>query len=149
METTSSVFTANPPADGEFFGDHMGNEKRNLGIGCLVLIAIVVILGVLLSQCSSSDSDNSANTYVHAGDRGYINVDTYAAVTKKDMDLLTSYFNAKNYDGISEMIQEGKVFEVEKGTAVNVIDRTLTAAQVKSGTLSGWVPVEFVSKYTP
>lgn len=125
------------------------NKPSPASLGCAVLILIALILGV--SFCSSTGSKGSSDakpkqTSVHTGDRGYLNVKSYVAATKKDLDLMLDFINAKNNNGLTEMLLSGKIFILEKNTEVNVIDSGFAILKISSSNGTGWVPVEFVSK---
>lgn len=102
-----------------------------------------------MSYCNNVKSGSTsvkATTNVMTGDRGYINTNTYVALTKDDLDLMINYINASNNDGLNEMILTGKVSTVKSGTEVNVVDRTFASLNVSYSGGSGWLPKEFVSK---
>jgi hypothetical protein len=120
-------------------------------IGAIFLVIVFLLVFSFcsnLGNSSSTDSKSSTYTakYVATGDRGYINASTYAGVTKDDLDLLISYMNADNNDGITELLFEGKIFSIKEGTEVNVTNKKFAVVEFSSTTGKGWVPIELVSK---
>lgn len=125
------------------------NKTNPTAIGCAALILIALIIGV--SFCSSNGTKGSSDSKpkqasVQTGDRGYLNVKSYVALTKKDLNLMLDYINAKNDNGLTEMLLSGRIFILEKNTEVNVVDRGFATVKISSSDGAGWVPVEFVSK---
>lgn len=130
------------------------SRSRNntpLALGCAVLIIIALALG--LSFCSNLGSGSSSNSSkktekVSVGDKGHINLDGYAAVTKDDYDLMASYINKNNNGGLADMLIAGTAFKVEKGDTLNVLERKLDVVKVKlnNNGQTGWIPASFVTK---
>lgn len=111
-----------------------------------VFISVVTFCNNLGKRSDSSPETTTTSKFVASGDRGYINVNTYAALTKDDFDLMIDYMNAKNEDGLAEMMVAGKVFSIKKDTEVNVVDKGLAKVKVSYTDGSGWVPIEYVTK---
>lgn len=130
-----------------------GRSPKNDPKTIVGAIALVVIFLIGFSFCSnlgsssSSSSSTKKDKIVSVGDRGLINLDGYAAVTKADYDLLANYINKQNNIGLAEMLIDGNVFHVKEGEAVNVVDKGLSVAKISlSDGRTGWLPIEFVTK---
>lgn len=142
---------SDPPATPEITvtpeSSQQEKKPNTLLIGSIGLIVLVFFFG--LTFCSNSSSTSRSTTTsktVTTGDRAYINTNAYAASTKENLDLMLNYMNSKNESGLNEMILTGKVFAVNKGTEVNIVERTFATVQVSYSGGSGWLPYEFVTK---
>lgn len=127
------------------------DPKTIVGAIFLVIIFLMVFgfcsnIGKNSNSNSKSSSTKSSTNYVAAGDRGYINGNTYAAITREDLSLLINYMNADNNDGITEMLVTGKIFNIKKGTEVNVTNKKFAVVEFSSSSGKGWVPIEYVTK---
>ncbi len=148
-EDVSTELTQTPELNETPGTAHEQEKKPNtLLIGSVGLIVLVFFFGLTFCDNNKSNSSITAtsSSSVKTGDRGYINTDTYAALTNGDLDLMLNYINARNNNGLNEMIQAGQVSPVSQGTAVNIVERKLSTVKVSYSGGSGWVPHEFVSK---
>lgn len=128
-------------------------KKNNAGMGCGIFIVIfVVVIFIIIFTAGKSDSSNTSSnsnyssSVLVSGDRGYINNDVFVATTEENFDLMFDFITAKNNNGLNEMLLNGQIFSLTKGTSVNVLDSGFTKMKISSPSGSGWVPVEFVSK---
>lgn len=125
------------------------NDPKTI-VGAIVLVVIFLIVFSFCSNLGngSSSNDRSKKTEnVSVGDRGYINLDGYAAVTKDDYNLMESYINKKNNSGLADMLITGQAFKVKKDESLNVVDKKLDIVKVSlSSGQTGWLPASFVSK---
>ncbi|WP_429351575.1 hypothetical protein [Paenibacillus sp. 4624] len=122
-------------------------KPNTLLIGSIGIVVLIFFFGLTFCNSNTSSSKTTTSTKtVTAGDRAYINANSYAASTKDNLDLMLNYMDAKNESGLNEMILTGKVFAVNKGTEVNIVERTFATVQVSYSGGTGWLPYELVTK---
>lgn len=127
------------------------NDPKTI-VGAIILVVIFLAIFAFCSNLGSSSSSSNSNSKktetVSVGDRGQINLDGYAAVTKEDYDLMASYINKNNNGGLADMLLAGTAFKVEKGDTLNVLERKLDIVKVKlnNNGQTGWIPASFITK---
>ena len=146
------------------------NPKRTLKM-VLWSVGGFVLFIVVISALAASDKEKLGDVPVQpttqattpkqervgVGDEGYVKSSsgtankTLIATSEANFDALVKASVANDTIGIAQLVLEGRLFAVEDGTKVLVIDSTVGARQVRilEGELfgeTGWLPMEFVVK---
>ncbi|MFO7172058.1 MAG: hypothetical protein DIU70_003685 [Bacillota bacterium] len=136
-----------------------GNTNQGL-TGCLTLFAICSVLMAVFFSCSTDDpyriGATAGTSYVPAvGEvvrlRSPSTGQVPVAVDEQAYEALLSASVANDLDGINELIIAGKVFIVESGTQVRVLDLGFTRSKVRitdgphAGRV-GWVATDWITR---
>ncbi len=135
-------------------------EQKKKNVGCLVGIVLFIVLIVLLfNSCGETPTTQpSTPSILGIGEEGIINNNSnksdvsgvaVLAVDKKALDDLIQAQIADDKLGYSQMLGDGKLFIVDNGTKVKVIDIGFgkTEIRILEGEhlgKSGWIAYEFV-----
>lgn len=127
-------------------------KKKKTAIGCVVLLAIVIIIGVVIGTCLAGQPEPSPEPS-DVGSEATIQVPNlevvYLAIDEQAFDEWTKACVAEDYIGMAQLQASGKVFTVPNGTKVLVIDSSFASIEVRilEGDAigrSGWIPYEWV-----
>lgn len=138
-------------------------KQSKKAIGCLVIILLVVGFVILLVALGGSGEKSSSPTtqssILGVGEEGVLNNNSdkndvsgvaILAVDEKAFDDFTQASIADDKLGYSQMLGAGRLFVVDNGTAVKVIDIKFlgkTEVRVLEGDYfgeSGWIASEFI-----
>jgi hypothetical protein len=99
-------------------------------------LVVLLVLSLFLLGCSSSEP---AKPTVKVGGNAIIAADSIAAKTEDDHTEMMRYVNAKNEAAVQRMLEAGRVFLVDKGDLVTVVDRgpLKTKIEMLSGPYKG------------
>lgn len=86
--------------------------------------------------------------FVHTGEQGVLNSDTFVAANEEAQDEMFAYINANNKQGLLNLASRGQIFFAKKGTKITVVDRGFlnSTVEITETGLRGLVPSEFLSK---
>lgn len=127
-------------------------SRKNVFIGCGVLVAIFIIVAVSIGTCLGGTTTETTPS-APVGSEAFIcvpDLDTaHLAVDEESMDLWTKACVAKDYIGMAQLEASGRVFPVPNGTKVLVIDSSFAIKKVRvlegdAYGKSGWLPYEWV-----
>lgn len=127
------------------------------GGGCLIPVAIflgliVLLVLLVLPGCSSSTASPTPK-YTDIGQTALLDAagdpEALLGIDKSSYDALGKALLAKDWYGVLELMNNGRVFSVPKDTEVLIIDTGFGVRQVRitEGTSkgrSGWIAVEFL-----
>lgn len=124
---------------------------KGCGIGCLAIIAIGLIIGLITGDKDSSSTGGRPRR----GEAGTLRVpgggDVPVAISQQASDRFTQLSVAKDRAGVGQMILAGLVWTVPSGTKCHVIDSGVFTYEVRisEGTHAGracFVASDFVAR---
>ncbi len=127
-------------------------KKKKTAIGCVVLLAIVIIIAVVIGTCLAGQPEPSPKPS-DVGSEATIQMPNlevvYLPIDEQALDEWTNACVAKDYIGMAQLEASGRVFTVPNGTKVLVIDSRFATRQVRvlegdAFGKSGWLPYEWL-----
>jgi hypothetical protein len=127
-------------------------SKTNRILGCLGLIVLLIIAVYYMSD-NSTDKTALDKASVGVGERGVLRAgdlsEIAVAADREALTAATKAANAKDTIEYANLAASGRLFLVDKNTAVNVIDSGIGVRRVRilegpHMAKSGWIPVEWV-----
>lgn len=115
--------------------------------GAITLVVLLFVSYFVFNGGGGSQETTGALS-VKDGEVGVTTNDTYIATNKEAFDELTSYFNARNTEGLRDLESAGLTVFVSKGTEVTVIDRGLLKTKIKINATGkrGYITTGLVTK---
>jgi hypothetical protein len=123
----------------------------------VILFSLIFCL-IFIFGCSSNTTNvKPVSTSISIGDDAILdegsdfNNSVLVSTTPNNLDEVSKLIAVNDRVGMAEMVLNGQIFFVDKGTQVLVIDGGFTSLKVRimSGDHygeSGWVPMEFCKK---